>query len=223
MAIPHSDNSWAILRNYSDNPPVTPTANENIPTADSDISHNTSHNNTSHIRRFTKNPLHQCRGYVVNIHNGVNYDIDLSGKDTATLLASSLYHSVNKSEYSYAERDNKFSDNSIQSNDNREEVVCSGWSYRCRLYGVGIQGSRRSKQEDLTKLKQRIVRDLTKRINLQQGWVDVKIYGVDDYQRRILVDIFDPITGENLSYLHNSNYYRKLYYTYNDEHRIPRV
>lgn len=67
-------------------------------------------------------------------------------------------------------------------------VPKDGITYKCRLYGLKMDRNN-SKYSDTITL-------LNDRINIQNGWVICKLHHIDKYKRLIL-ELFDPVTFEN--------------------------
>lgn len=110
-------------------------------------------------------------GYVVNVHDAINFDIDLSFTSTQRYQ----YRHVITNEYEYKEK---------SSEDERK----SGKAYRCRLKGIQLI-SHRSKESD--QLMRKAIKDMIQMINRCDGWVVCVIDGADVYNR-LLIDVVDP-------------------------------
>lgn len=120
-------------------------------------------------------PLKNIPGYVVNIYDAVNFDIDLYIPNEY----KDLYSNVIKNSYT-------FTDMGEQSKVLTRNVL------RCRLRGIQMvkdNGSRK-RRGALCKVIQRIEK--------QNGWVICDLGDIDIY-RRILIDIYDPITGDPIN------------------------
>jgi hypothetical protein len=141
-------------------------------------------------------------GYVVNVHDPLNYDIDL-------LLDEELvnkYRNVITNRYTYKD-------------ENGLEHI--GTTYRCRLKGIGLIDSNTKN----TQVTQNVIRstspkkgtmrkirkmgnshirsahiELIRRCDRSNGWVLCTLSDIDIY-RRLLVTIYDPITKENIGSL----------------------
>lgn len=113
-------------------------------------------------------------GFVVNVHDAINFDIDLS----FTSQQRHRFNRVIKNEYQYKEE-------SIPSNSK------IGKAYRCRLKGIQLTSSynNRGKFKEQTMKKAKKV--MERMINRSNGWVICLINGVDIYNR-LLVDLIDP-------------------------------
>ena len=142
-------------------------------------------------------------GYVVNVHDAVNFDIDL-------LLPDELitrYQNVITNQYTYSR--------------GNEEVT--GTTFRCRLKGIGINNQivrrnptssydeidsslrRRnyetSKRRPNRKILSPALREATismiRQFDRFNGWVLCTISDVDVY-RRLLITLYDPISKRDL-------------------------
>jgi len=172
-------------------------------------------------------------GFVVNVHNATNYDIDL-------ILPQHIhdkYKTVIINNYSYNEVDEYL---------NIQNEVKYASTYRCRLKGIGINydynnlnpanktnisKSVRSSDDvrsfdDLLKKEPQttshssnysLTIDIKQLIDRTDGWVLCKISDIDVY-KRLLVEIIVPTTDDiNLKSLildKMKNYDKPLYYPY---------
>ena len=168
-------------------------------------------------------------GFVVNVHNATNYDIDL-------ILPQHIhdkYKTVIINKYSYNEVDDDL---------NIKNEVKYGSTYRCRLKGIGINydynnlnitNNTENCTEDpfKTELQTKahlnnysLTIDIKQLIDRTDGWVLCKISDIDVY-KRLLVEIIVPTTDDiNLKslILHKmKNYDKPLYYPYVFKHNKP--
>jgi hypothetical protein len=137
-------------------------------------------------------------GYVVNVHDAINFDIDLIFPPD--LESTQQYSIAITNIYTYQ--------NTNANANNTTEEINEGSTYRCRLKGVGMQKSngrpdgrpdgRPEKKTEENRLSREAHIAMIKQLDRQNGWVLVEISAVDVY-RRLLVTLFDPITGDNLS------------------------
>lgn len=142
-------------------------------------------------------------GYVVNIHDAVNYDIDLFLSDEL----KTRYSNVITNTYTYQD-DSGFN---------------VGVAYRCRLKGIGLHQTKKRPDDFSFRRKRhnanenRIIRlaqiDMTKQIDRQNGWVLCNISDVDVY-KRLLVTLMDPITKDDLSLILLKSEYRSCFRPY---------
>lgn len=127
-------------------------------------------------------------GYVVNVHDAVNYDIDL-------LLPDELvkrYQNVITNRYTYC-----------RPGDDNKEI--SGTTFRCRLKGIGINtrshNNNRRPSRPSRKMTNPALREATismiRQFDRFNGWVICTISDIDVY-RRLLVTLYDPITRRDL-------------------------
>jgi hypothetical protein len=112
-------------------------------------------------------------GYVVNIHDAINIDVDVFLPRDYRLQ----YRHVITHTYKYQEE--------------LEETIKIGQAYRCRLKGIQVSEYQR-RHPHLSRAKM----DLEKMVNRSNGWIVCRIHMADIYNR-LLIDILDPITGEN--------------------------
>lgn len=120
------------------------------------------------------------RGYVINVYDPVNYDIDIHfDPDT-----NNKYKDVFKSYYTCI---------SLDSKDTENRLPLQRPAYRCRVKGISME--RRDINE---KTVRNATNDINKKIYLFNGWVDCYVNDID-YYNRILVELYDPITGESLT------------------------
>jgi len=165
-------------------------------------------------------------GFVVNVHNATNYDIDL-------ILPQHIhdkYKTVIINKYSY---------NEVDADLNIKNEVKYGSTYRCRLKGIGINYDNHhlnlannisvfdgAKSHPLQKEKQSTAHlnnysltiDIKQLIDRTDGWVLCKISDIDVY-KRLLVEIIVPTSTDDInlkSLILNKmkNYDNPLYYQY---------
>lgn len=119
-------------------------------------------------------------GFIVNIHDATNFDIDLN----MPLEQHRLYKGVISNEYTYQDLDEDYFENPnhtrfIKINPKK------GLTYRCRLKGVGI--NQLTSPFDLWKANQMCI-EIKQLIDRSDGWVICNLSDIDVYQR-MLVDI----------------------------------
>lgn len=142
------------------------------------------------------------RGYVVYIHDSVNYDIDLDL--TEEMVAK--YWNVISNKYTY-----HTTPESILNRD-ANAVVNVGTAYRCRIKGISALYRKYSNKPRLVHVAHQ---EVSRRVDRQNGWVLCQLGEVDIY-RRLLVDLYDPITRENLNGILLQPKYSTLYKPYQD-------
>jgi hypothetical protein len=137
--------------------------------------------NQLHVNYQKLSDIKNIDGFIVNVHDAINFDIDLE----LPYPVVALYLSVIKNSYIY--RDNNCDEliSSIYKNTGKydEEI---GTTYRCRLRGIGINktmtSNRRWKMTQLTIAVKQL-------INRSDGWVECVLGDIDIYQR-LLVDVY---------------------------------
>jgi hypothetical protein len=161
-------------------------------------------------------------GFIVNVHNATNYDIDL-------ILPQHIhdkYKTVIINKYSYNEVDDDL---------NIKNEVKYGSTYRCRLKGIGINydynnlnitNNTENCTEDpfKTELQTKahlnnysLTIDIKQLIDRTDGWVLCKISDIDVYKRllvEIIVPTKDDINLKSLILNKMKNYDKPLYYPY---------
>ena len=125
-------------------------------------------------------------GFIVNIHDPLNFDIDILDIENVEFLSN-----VISNEYSY--QDENF------------HPVKASKAFRCRLNGI----SYRTKRKLETSRQNKFFNDIRKGKN----WVKIKIFGVDAYSR-LLVEIFDPITEESFNNKLISSDFGDIFHSY---------
>ncbi len=134
-------------------------------------------------------------GYVVNVYNAVNADIDLGEmSDPAIVAILRKYRPIITTQYQYT--------------DEYGTGVRTGTTFRCRLAGILKKKTGAFNNHDYAIS----LRRLTYHVNLLNGWVYVRVVGIDRYQR-LLVDLIDVITGR--SFTEELLSYTSVYITYN--------
>lgn len=111
-------------------------------------------------------------GFIVNIHDPTNCDIDF-GDETNQLLRK---RGLIANPYTYLD---------LNTGENKESV-----SFRCRINGVG--------KKKKTKASGKITSLINSLINRSDGWVKCRIVSIDTYSR-ILTDIFIMLPDGNIN------------------------
>ena len=121
-----------------------------------------------------KNKIVVVSGYVVNVHDAINFDIDLS----FTPAQRYTYRHVITNEYEYKE-------------ESSEEEGKLGKAYRCRVKGIQLSSSSYRGTREKTASMKKATTDMEQMINRSNGWVVCAIDSADVYNR-LLVDLIDP-------------------------------
>lgn len=128
-----------------------------------------------------KREVPNITGFVVNIHDATNFDIDLELPESVR----EEYTDVICKSYSYI----NISCPLTCANEHGPGEMYYGRAYRCRLQGIGISrhGDKRPSNYHVYKSNQ-MIREVRKIIDRNDGWVTCTLSDIDVYQR-LLVDI----------------------------------
>jgi hypothetical protein len=140
-----------------------------------------------------------CQGFVVNVHDPLNYDIDLTLNESQ----SKKYNHVIANNYTYID----YSEDKLEPVD----IERTSTIYRCRLKGVGIVDS--VMKNDM--ILKNIYVDICRIFDEVEGWVSCTVNEIDSYSR-ILVDInyLDRNKERNLLDLFFCEKYSSAFYHY---------
>ena len=116
-------------------------------------------------------------GFVVNIYDPVNFDIDIEVDDE---YRENLKN-ANISSYFYNEYINFEKTKNLQ----------KGTIYRCRIYGIGVD---RQKKSDIKNIP--LLNKLKKKVDELDGWIICEIKGIDNYSR-LLINLYLPKYNED--------------------------
>ena len=159
-------------------------------------------------------------GYVVNVHDAVNYDIDLDFSSHPEL--SARYNNVIMNKYLYYEY------SEIPEGDFLEDLgknATTGITYRCRLKGIGTTQCTQDKRKG-KKRKDYILRDahiaMIRQFDRCNGWVLCTLSDVDIY-RRLLVTLHHPKTKEPFSDILLSYPYDAMFCPYGTTENTKRI
>lgn len=122
-------------------------------------------------RRTTSNPK-IVPGFVVNVHDAINFDIDL----TLTPQQLNRFSRVIHNEYQY-----------------RDELGNSkvGRAFRCRLKGIQLSNCYPRRNKSRSQSMKNATKTMKRMINRSNGWIICGVSEVDVYNR-LLVDLVDP-------------------------------
>lgn len=147
------------------------------------------------------NLMIKCRGFIVNIHDTVNYDIDFEQN------VYEKYWNVLTNPYFYSDFEYNQTSHTIKTANIPSQEVAS-IAYRCRLKGVGVRDN-----ADASLLKEAYV-ELCRKIDSWEGWVECTLYDVDSFSR-ILIELRNPENHkENLLDFFFTPRYEKVFYVY---------
>lgn len=151
--------------------------------------------------------LHHISGFIVNVHDATNFDIDLR----LTPEQHRIYSNVINNTYVYRDLDDQL---------NPVGLSTTGCTYRCRLRGVGINKNGNNSTNSTNPTNPTNFRhrqscfDIKKLIYRIDGWVVCTLSDIDVY-KRLLVDICIPLRHSHVDmkeYLLTN--YSDLYYPY---------
>lgn len=142
--------------------------------------------------RYQKLPeVYGVVGFIVNIHDATNFDIDLQIPPEF----KERYKDVISNQYKYVDLEDKFMEINKLEMVNKLES-CIGTTYRCRLRGIGI--NQMFHNGYLWKSNQ-ITVNIKKLIDRTDGWVTCNLSDIDVYHR-LLVDININVDKKNINF-----------------------
>lgn len=167
------------------------------------------------IQKYQKlKKINNIKGYVVNIHDAINFDIDLDLDNNL----KQKYKNVIQNKYSYKKLNQNIIFNLDLEQINYLNLIKSN-TYRCRLRGIGINQYSKNNFNN-TNHQNYIMTILVKKIiNMSNGWIICHLTDIDIYQR-LLIDIYIPNMNINLSsFLLNQmkKYEDPIFYEYNSK------
>lgn len=189
-----SDNNFICL------PPKTPPKmistepSKYIPNIPRSQPFNDRYKKTRYLKYHKMQELYDVSGFVVNVHDPTNFDIDFKFEDNKTAYK---YCHVISNKYTYGDLTDNFKlsascDSDADASydieklmDNNAEGLKIGIAYRCRLRGIGIQ------QNQLPSHKWRsnqLKLEIINLIDRADGWITCNLSDIDVY-KRLLVDI----------------------------------
>lgn len=159
--------------------------------------------------KYTKHkPTENILGFLINLHDPVNMDIDLFLPDEL----KSRYHNVIMSSYTYYDTPSTYS-SSLSKDDDHIPEIRNGVSYRCRWRDIAVTPGRYRSSKTQGQKFRRTYAELMRQFCKQNNFVSVTVSDVDIYQR-LLVDIFDPVSGMNLKDIHLREGNEEVFTTY---------
>lgn len=140
-------------------------------------------------RRYLKFPsTSHIRGYVVQVHDATNFDIDLNFNSSL----ESRYSQVVNNDYSYkCTNDPRW----LKIPDQVTLLERSGRAYRCRLRGVGLNSAFPYAAHSRRALE--IKEEIRRLFDRTDGWCTCVVSDVDVYSR-LLVDVILWIGGKSV-------------------------
>jgi len=142
------------------------------------ISNKTILNMEQNINRYQRiSKIFNIKGFVVNIHDAANFDIDFNFNSEL----STKYQNVITNQYIYQ----NYSMDLISDFKKIRIEPKSSITYRCRLRGIGINQKNTTNTINGNKLMKKYVEQLINRVD---GWIVCVLSDIDVYQR-LLVDI----------------------------------
>lgn len=149
------------------------------------------------------NMLFEGIGYVIHIHDTVNYDIAFPKEWQTNDNFIETYRNVTSSQYTFM--DYQWKNNQWQS---MQPIEAYDIAYRCRIKGVGIHTIQKSQS-----MSRDAYIELSRHIDGWNGWVWCQLFEVDTFSR-ILVHIYSPKKENIIMPLFFSSTYDKLFYRY---------
>lgn len=125
------------------------------------------------------------KGFVVNIHDPTNFDIDFE-LNQKTL---SKYSSVISNNYTYKDLDENYNFENILSNSG--ETI--GTAYRCRLRGIAVNQTASS-----TWKNNQLAVEIKHLIDRSDAWVICTLSDIDVF-KRLLIDIIIPTNNGTIN------------------------
>jgi hypothetical protein len=145
-------------------------------------------------------------GFVVNIHDPVNYDIDFMDPDHSIYKK---YWNVLVNPYIYT--DYELDEGGKMKPKDVAAQELSSVTYRCRLKGVGMKDT--NKDADRSLMREAFV-DISRLIDTWEGWVLCTLKEVDKHSR-LLVELENPQgTGEKCADLFFTEKYKSVFYVF---------
>lgn len=168
-------------------------------------------NNSNKVSKYQRmKEVKNVRGFIVNIHDAANFDIDLN----IIPELHERYHNVISNQYTYQDLSPDFFDDPSFSQLKITPEV--GTTYRCRLKGIGIN---QLPPNEYTWKSNELCVDVKKLIDRTDCWVICNLSDIDVYQR-LLVDIIvhtytGPINLREFLLSKMENEDNPLFYPYN--------
>jgi hypothetical protein len=130
--------------------------------------------------------IYNVRGFILNIHDSTNFDIDFELPDDT----HKKYMDVISNNYKYQDLSSHFFEKDDSSPLYKEDlingVLQGGTTYRCRLKGIGI--NKTTHYANIVKSNKMCI-EVKQLIDRVDGWVVCTLGDIDIY-KRLLVDIY---------------------------------
>lgn len=124
--------------------------------------------------------VHDVIGFIVNVHDAINFDIDLE----ISPELHEKYGDVVSNQYTYKDFDNDFLEDP-NLNKTTEITPKIGTTYRCRLRGVGMNQLPHNLH---TWKSNKMCVEVKQLIDRTDGWITCTLSDIDVY-KRLLVDV----------------------------------
>lgn len=168
--------------------------------------------------------MNVVRGFIVNVHDPLNYDIDLDLNDAQKQAYSKVLSN------SYIKKDYVLNGTKLEVENMEKEDTSV--AYRCRLKGVSFNNTLFSQkkykfkifddEEDpfkIEKLQKEAYVEISRIFDASDGWVDCELHEPDIFSR-ILVSLKFFGTSRDISDIFFQEKYRQVFYRYPNEIKI---
>jgi Iap family predicted aminopeptidase len=130
---------------------------------------------------YSQNDMIIVPGYVVHVHDAINFDIDLNFDPKQR---QEFRHAIHNT-YRYKEKPSF-------------DEIKVGRVYRCRLRGIQVAAHSEIKYKQKSKILEKATNTVNRIVDRSNGWVVCIADNIDVYNR-LLIDVLDPLTYESLS------------------------
>ena len=140
-------------------------------------------------------------GNVVNLHNTLNFDIDLPDEAVEKLCERMKESGVaskkpEKKEYTFFDTPNygNFDVTKLAECGKHLDKMSVGYHYRCRISNIEANRDKIDRDSRAKKVWNNTYGRIKRRLNESHNWVIVKLHSIDRFGR-ITVSLYDIITG----------------------------